>query len=125
MHRILLRSFVIDVPSEVTEQERGFWTSALAASRRPAKIYPEYHVLENGATPNAVAVQDIGTSPARVHFDIESDDVDAEVARLVGLGAEVVERHDDWIVLRDPAGLPFCVTRGEGDDFEAAAKQVE
>ncbi|HLY94981.1 MAG TPA: VOC family protein [Gaiellaceae bacterium] len=125
MHRILLRSFVIDVPSDVDERERDFWTSALAAHQRPAKVYPEYHVLENGATPNAVAVQDIGSSPARVHFDMESDDVEAEVSRLVGLGAELVERHEHWVVLRDPAGLLFCVTEGEGADFEAGAREVE
>jgi len=125
MHRILLRSFVIDVPTDVNERERDFWTSALAARQRPAKVYPEYHVLETGATPNAVAVQDIGSSPARVHFDMESDDVEAEVSRLLGLGAELVERHVEWVVLRDPAGLLFCVTEGEGDDFEAGAREVE
>src|SRR5690348_15795968 len=117
MHRILLRGFVIDVPSDVNERERAFWTAALLAQQRPAKLYPEYHVLENGATPNAVAVQDIGTAEARVHFDIESDDIEAEVARLIGLGAELVERHEEWVVLRDPAGLLFCVAQGEGEDF--------
>jgi hypothetical protein len=124
MHRILMRSLVIDVPGDVTKREREFWTAALAARGRPAKVYPEYYVLEDGATPNAVALQDIGTSPARVHFDIESDDVEAEVSRLVGLGAELVERHEEWVVLRDPAGLLFCVTDGEGDEFAAGAREV-
>src|SRR5690242_14042254 len=110
MHRILLRSFVIDVPSDVNDRERNFWTTALAAQGRPAKIYPEYYVLEHGATPNAVAIQDIGTTDPRVHFDIETDDMQAEVARLVRLGATEVDRRDDWVVLRDPAGLLFCVT---------------
>jgi hypothetical protein len=124
MHRILLRSFVIDVPTDVNEPEREFWTAALAAHQRPAKVYPEYHVLEDGATPNSVAVQDIGTAAARVHFDVESSDIEAEVSRLLGLGAQLVERHAEWVVLRDPAGLLFCVTQGEGEDFERAAKPV-
>ncbi len=54
-------------------------------------------------------VQRLGEGPARVHVDIQTDDVAAEIARLRGLGAEVVEQYDDWTVMTDPAGLPFCV----------------
>ena len=69
-------------------------------------------------------VQDVGDSAPRVHLDIESDDVDAEVARLVGMGATIVERHNTWVVLQDPAGMLFCVVPGEGDEFLAASKEV-
>jgi hypothetical protein len=44
-----------------------------------------------------------------VHIDIHTDDLAAEVARLEGLGAERVQQVNGWWVLRDPAGLLFCV----------------
>ncbi len=58
-------------------------------------------------------VQRIGDRPSRVHIDIHADDVAAEVARLEELGAERVEQREYWTVMRDPAGLLFCVV---GDD---------
>ena len=49
----------------------------------------------------------------RVHIDFRTEDRTAEVERLVGLGASVVEEHRvpgfDWTVLRDPEGNEFCV----------------
>ncbi len=61
-------------------------------------------------------------TPARVHLDVETDDVTAEVARVVALGATVVEAHDEYTILHDPAGLLFCVVPVQAHDtFEAHA----
>jgi len=49
------------------------------------------------------------TTPARVHLDLETDDVAAEVARLLALGAAVEAEHNLFTVLRDPGGMVFCV----------------
>ena len=46
----------------------------------------------------------------RAHLDHGTDDRDAEVTRLVGLGAEAGAEGRGWRVMRDPAGLVFCVT---------------
>jgi hypothetical protein len=124
MHRILLRTVVIDAPSDTADATRDFWTTALHADTRRAQLHPEYHVLENSAAAGPVLVQDIGSTPARVHIDIESSDLDAEVTRLVAAGAVEVDRHGDWVVLRDPAGLLFCVVPGEGADFQAQSIEV-
>jgi Glyoxalase-like domain len=43
-------------------------------------------------------------------LDIHTDDLAAGVERLEGLGAERVQQAHSWQVMRDPAGLPFCVT---------------
>ena len=67
MHRILLRTLVIDVPSPLHERTRDFWTTALAAHPRRGEKFPEYHVLENSAAVGPVLVQDVGTAPARIH----------------------------------------------------------
>ena len=44
-----------------------------------------------------------------MHLDIHASDLDAEVARLEQLGAKCVQRVNSWQVMRDPAGLLFCV----------------
>ena len=54
-------------------------------------------------------VQRLDEGPGRVHLDIHTDDLDAEVARLEKLGAERVQQVHGWWVMRDPAGLLFCV----------------
>jgi len=66
-----------------------------------------------------VLVQRVPAVPAartRAHMDLRVDDPDGEVARLVGLGAAVVEEVDEtagggsrWTVLSDPQGTIFCV----------------
>lgn len=55
----------------------------------------------------------------RMHLDILSSDIEAEAARLVGLGArrtraDVVAEHGmAWIVMADPEDNEFCVCRGD------------
>ena len=44
-----------------------------------------------------------------MHLDIETDDVEAEVQRVLELGAIVHERRSGYVILRDPGGLVFCV----------------
>jgi Glyoxalase-like domain len=46
----------------------------------------------------------------RVHLDIESSDLNAEVQRLTNLGATIVERFDAHVWMRDPEGNDFCVS---------------
>jgi hypothetical protein len=125
MHRILLRTVVVDVPSDVHDRARDFWTTALSAQARRGTNYPEYHVLEHPAALGPVLVQDVGTAGARIHLDIETDDIPAEVERLIAAGAAEVERHNDWVVLRDPAGLLFCVVPGAGEDFVAPSTVID
>ena len=45
-----------------------------------------------------------------LHFDLDTDDLDAEVQRFVGLGAQVVERFKSHAWMRDPEQNDFCVT---------------
>ena len=56
------------------------------------------------------------TSP--IHLDLHADDRPAEVDRLVGIGAIVVDErsqkigpHEEfWTVMKDPEGNGFCVS---------------
>ena len=56
--------------------------------------------------------------PSRVHLDIESDDIPAEVARLEALGARKVAEIRTWVVMEAPTGHRFCVIRAQTPDFE-------
>ncbi|HEV3328413.1 MAG TPA: VOC family protein [Acidimicrobiales bacterium] len=61
-------------------------------------------------------LQDVGETPPRVHLDVHTDDLEAEVARLIGIGATEIARHGEWVVLSDPAGMAFCVCPVATDD---------
>jgi hypothetical protein len=50
---------------------------------------------------------------SRVHLDIETDDVEAEVLRLERLGAKRVEKGRAWWVMEAPTGQRFCVVRAK------------
>ncbi|MFK3983937.1 VOC family protein [Micromonospora sp. NPDC050397] len=51
----------------------------------------------------------------RLHIDLRPADQEAEVERLVNMGARHVDvgqrETDSWIVLADPEGNEFCVLR--------------
>ena len=58
-------------------------------------------------------VADPKTIKNRLHFDFRPDDRDAEVARLLSLGATRADvgqsGGESWVVLCDPEGNEFCV----------------
>ena len=64
-----------------------------------------------------------GDHPSRVHLDIETDDIEAEVARLEGLGAKRVEQVSSWWIMEAPSGHRFCVIPASRAGFEARANR--
>jgi hypothetical protein len=124
MHRVLLREVVIDAPSDTFAATRDFWAAALGAEPRRVPGFPEFTGLVAPACRSWVGLQDVGTAPARYHLDIETDDVPAEVARLVALGAEQVAEGRTWVVLRDPSGLLLDVVPAESPWFDEHAREV-
>ena len=59
-----------------------------------------------------VRVHDSKVNKNRLHLDFRPDDRDAEVARLLSLGAtsaDVGQGEQSWVVLADPEGNEFCV----------------
>ena len=107
-HRSGIVQLVIDVPGDDHDEELAFWEGALGQPLPNRERFPEFSgdLLPNGM---GLLVQRLGDGAARVHFDIHASDVAAEVARLEALGAQVVQTHPVWTVMRDPAGLVFCV----------------
>jgi hypothetical protein len=116
-HRSKLNAALVDVPAELYDTEVGFWSAALG--RDPAAIpdNPDYADFGEVVPGLQFMVQRVGAAP-RVHLDIETDDVDAETRRLEGLGASRVGPVRSWYVMRDPAGLLFCVVPVQTGAFE-------
>ena len=59
-----------------------------------------------------VPVPEAKTVKNRLHIDLAPDDRDAEVERIVSLGAKVIDIGQGdvgWKVLADPEGNEFCV----------------
>jgi len=59
-----------------------------------------------------VPVPEGKTQKNRLHLDFRPDDRDAEVDRLLGLGAvrvDIGQGEQPWVVLADPEGNEFCV----------------
>ena len=99
---------VIDAPSGLHDQELAFWQGALG-QQLPEVYSAEYHGAILRGTDLMLLMQRLESGGPRVHLDIHTDDVDAEVARLERLGATREQMVQTWWVMRDPAGLPFCV----------------
>ena len=114
-HHSRLYKTVIDVPPAEHEGEVAFWSGALGQPLKQGEHFPEYHGVELHGQEWGLLIQRLGQGPARLHLDIHTDDLEAEVARLEALGAERVEFVHAWWIMRDPAGLLFCVVP-EPDD---------
>ena len=70
---------------------------------------------ENDPTFLFVQVPEDKAAKNRVHLDVMAPDVDAEVTRLVALGATRVADMEEygytWTVMADPEGNEFCVAK--------------
>ncbi len=99
----------VDVPSELAGATESFWSAATGwPTGTPWTNHPEFVSLQPPEASPYVHVQRIGGAP-RVHIDLLADDIDAEAARLVELGAQRRRRFEWWQVMSSPAGLPFCL----------------
>jgi hypothetical protein len=115
-HRSRLTAVLVDVPAAEHEKTAKFWSGALGREGRRGEKFPEYHILGEVTPGIEFMVQATGDTSPRIHIDIETDDIDAEVARLKGLGADELERLHGWVIMRDPAGTVFCVVRVQVKD---------
>ena len=117
MHKSRLGNLVIDCHTDDLLQAARFWSATLGCPL-PAQIDPSSRFIQLETEPGDVQVilQKVVHSP-RVHLDIETDNITAEVARLEKLGAKVVEALPRWTVMEAPTGHRFCVVNPQRKDF--------
>ena len=122
-HRSRLCGVLVDVPAAGYDDDVAFWSAALQRDGVPEDDDPTYTTYGEATPGVEFMVQSVGDDRSRIHLDIETDDVAAEVARLEALGATVVDRIETWVVMRDPVGIIFCVIRvQDANRFQAEAK---
>lgn len=108
-HYSRLFKVVIDVPPAEHDRELAFWNAAVGQPLTQFERHPEYHGAMLPGQDFGLLIQRLGQGQAGVHVDIHTDDLPAEVARLEELGAERAGQAHSWQLMRDPAGLVFCV----------------
>ena len=125
MHRSRLAGFIIDCQldsPDALDQAALFWGSALGLAVL-GPDGPNYQRLDGSAHNLTVEVQQVD-HPSRVHLDLETDNVEAEVQRLERLGATRVKQGLRWWVLQAPTGHRFCVVQARQDLSDAPGVQV-
>jgi hypothetical protein len=111
MSKLSVSTLVIDCKGTDLVAAKAFWSAALGRGVKKSEAGAEkYAELEAPPGEPRLLLQQV-EHESRIHLDVDVDraDVEAEVARLVGLGAREVERIKDWVVLEAPTGHRFCV----------------
>jgi hypothetical protein len=122
MHKSRLVSFVIDCQTSDPTAAAEFWGAALGRAPRPDPDDARYVGLADREGQPIMMVQRVD-HPSRIHLDIETDDVEAEVARLEKLGARRVQKIRTWWVMEAPTGHRFCVVRPQRGPLGADANE--
>jgi predicted enzyme related to lactoylglutathione lyase len=122
MHKSKLGGFIIDCETRDLAAAADFWGAALGMRVRelPGAEGELYRRLDDGPVGLHIEVQKV-EHPSRVHLDIETDDIEAEVKRLEGLGAKRLQRVQTWWVMEAPTGQRFCVVQASSAQFAAQA----
>jgi predicted enzyme related to lactoylglutathione lyase len=112
MHRSRLCSVIIDCNAGDLGEAARFWSQALGRPIRAGAdpAHDKYVPIETRADEPVIELQKVEHA-SRVHLDIESDDIEAEVRRLEALGAKRIEAIRTWVVMEAPSGQRFCVIR--------------
>ncbi len=122
-----MTSRITSVPIDCTDPETlaGFWAAVLGWRVRSTGWQPTPHGFDGAVlTPGEDGLFEIDfrwvpepkRTKNRIHFDVHATDgdQDAELARLLALGATLVDVDQgdrSWHVLADPEGNEFCLCR--------------
>ncbi len=106
-----------------------FWAAVLGYEATPPGAGSDSSARYRGLQPESGVgidvllqrVPDVKSQKNRLHFDLRTPDLDAEVRRVVGLGASLLTSEpvteDGWLwhILADPDGNEFCVLQPPAD----------
>ena len=126
MHKSRLGCIVIDCEVGDLGEAEAFWSQALGCDVKHSDDPGNANYAEL-ATPEGevqILLQKVD-HPSRVHLDIETDDIEAEVERLEKLGAKRLKRLPRWWVMEAPSGQRFCVVSPQRSTFEDDANRWE
>ena len=116
MHHSRFSTVIIDCQTSDLRSAARFWSEAFGRPAVENPGNPMYVALQMRADEIICQVQSVAHE-SRVHLDIETDDIDAEVARLEALGATRIAFVKRWWVMQAPTGHRFCVVRKQRAEF--------
>lgn len=119
MHHSRLSTIVLDCQLDDLEPAIRFWSAALGKPVEDADQDGDgrYAALATADDEPIILLQRVDHE-SRAHLDIETDDLDAEVARLEALGAHAIAFvRERWWVMQAPTGHRFCVIRKQRERF--------
>ena len=93
----------------------AWWAEVLGWRHEPTNDGDVMLFAPQGAGPDwlFIPVRDDRVVKNRIHFDFRPDDQQAEVQRVIALGARHVDigqtGDESWVVLADPEGNEFCI----------------
>ena len=122
MHKSKLCGFIIDCQTDDVSSAADFWGGALGmkVKKLPAEEGEKYVRLLDPTEHLHVEVQSVSHA-SRVHLDIETDNIEAEVQRLEKLGATRIKQINSWWVMEAPTGQRFCVVQQCSKNFDQQA----
>ena len=123
MHKSQLAGFIIDCQTDDLDAAARFWGEALGLEAE-AEAQPgeeAYRMLNTRPEEVHIEVQKVAHE-SRLHLDIETDNIEAEVARLEALGARRISVIRRWVVMEAPTGQRFCVVNPQRANFAETAK---
>jgi len=123
-HKSRLGIIVIDCKADDLKSATAFWSGALGYEAEPDAKFPNYVTLRTPEGEPRILLQAVDHD-SRIHIDIETDDKEAEAARLEALGAKRVAAIKAWIVMEAPTGHRFCLVGPQHAKFAETAANWE
>lgn len=104
----------LDIGAHDYETEARFWTELTGWAWKPGSL-PEFSRLSaRPGIPIDLLLQRLGEDrPTAAHVDLACTDIEATAAWHERLGAHRRQRGENWIVMTDPSGQPYCLTGRE------------
>lgn len=111
----------IDRPATSHEAAVRFWSALTGSSLSPPRgERGEFATLVPPEGDAYLRVQRVAEGPGGSHLDVHVDDIAAFADLALGAGAQRLQTYDDVVVLRSPAGLPWCVVEHHGEQRRPA-----
>jgi hypothetical protein len=109
-HQSRTDQLTIDVEHACWDRELAYWQDLTGWPLTQGDDVAFARLQTPAHLPVRVLLQRRDAGPTTAHLDIATSDRDAEVARLVALGATRLHKGPRWTALRTPVGPPLCVT---------------
>lgn len=107
----------IDRPAASFEAAVRFWCAVTGSSLSQTRgEHDEFSTLLPPDGDAYLRAQRIEQGPGGSHLDIHVDDLAGFARRAISAGAQEQHGYNDVVVLRSPAGLPWCVVEHHGEE---------